>query len=94
MYGGSIYPSDSDYSTDGSYIYYERPDTPMPETPRQYDVQTRGMWGIPPSVNGNDDYLSSVLNKDSYLWVYRPLGLVLIFLDDLRALDTTLRHSM
>jgi hypothetical protein len=52
------------------------------------------MWGIPPSVNGNDDYLSSVLNKDSYLWVYRPLGLVLTFLDDLHASDTTLRHSM
>jgi hypothetical protein len=52
------------------------------------------MWGNPPSVNGNDDYSSSVLKKDSYLWVYRPLGLVLIFLDDLRALDTTLRHSM
>ena len=70
MYGGSIYPSDSDYETDGSYIYYERPETPVPDTPKQAKFKAATMWGNPPSVSGNDDYSSSVPKKDGYLWVY------------------------
>jgi len=67
MYGGSIYPSDTDYETDGSYIYYERLDTPAPDTPKQAALKAATMWGNPPKVQRNDDYPSSVLSKDVYL---------------------------
>ena len=58
---------DESESSNGSYLYYETLDTLLPETPREYDVRMRGMWGNPPSVHGNDNYPSSVLNKDGYL---------------------------
>ena len=59
---------DETSSSDGSYRYYERPDTPMADTPNskaEDDMKSR--WVPPNSVHGNDDYHSSVLNKDGYL---------------------------
>ena len=32
-------------SSDGSYLYHDRPDTPEPLTPRQAKCRMRGMWG-------------------------------------------------
>ena len=65
MYGNTS----SDDSDDGSFIpgLNDVPDTPLPKTPRQAKIRMRGMWGNPPSVHGNGNYPSSVLNKDSYL---------------------------
>ena len=57
-----MYGDTSSDDTDGSYLAYDRP-----ETPRQRDLRMRGMWGNPPEVNGNDYYSSSVLKKDGYL---------------------------
>jgi hypothetical protein len=62
-----IYGDTSSDDTNRSYLYIERPDTPMPNTPKQAKFKAATMWGNPPSVNGNDDYSSSVLKKDSYL---------------------------
>ena len=86
-----------------------RPDTPLADTPKSEAKEARKLrwepphlsgddkksrWGPSTSVRGNNDYPSSVLDKDSYLQVYCPYGLVLTLSDDLRASDTTLRHSM
>jgi len=62
-----MYGDTSSDDTDGSYLAYERPETPVPKTPKQTELRTRGMWGNPRSVHGNDDYSSSVLKKDGYL---------------------------
>ena len=73
-----IYGYTSSDDTDGSYVYYERPDTPVPDTPEQAErkaatmwgnakVDKKPRWGPPTSVSGNDDYCSSVLKKDGYL---------------------------
>ncbi len=35
-------------SSDGSYWYYDRPDTPEPKTPWQAELRLRGMWGQNP----------------------------------------------
>ena len=61
--------SDSSYSSDGSWFpgRDDVPDTPLANTPKQAEVKMRSMWGNPPSVRGNNDYPSSVLNKDGYL---------------------------
>ena len=59
---------DETSSSEGSYLYYERPDTPMANTPNSKvgdDMKSR--WVPPTSVTGNDDYPFSFLNKDSYL---------------------------
>ena len=49
-YGGSIYPSDSDYGTDGSWFpgRDDVPDTPLPETARQKDMGARYVTGFHP----------------------------------------------
>ncbi len=73
---GDTDPNDSDNRS----FYPGRndvPDTPLPKTPRQAKIQMRGMWGNqddkksrwgPPTlVHGNNNYLSSVLDKGSYL---------------------------
>ena len=55
-------------SSDGSYRYYGRPDIPVANTPNSIaedDMKSR--WVPPNSVHGNNDYPSSVLNKDGYL---------------------------
>ena len=62
-----MYGDTSSDDTDGSYLYHERPETPVPDTPRQAEFKAATMWGNPPSVSGNDDYSSSVLKKDGYL---------------------------
>ena len=55
-------------SSDGSYVYYGRPDTPMANTPNsKADNDMKSRWVPPNSVHGNDYYHSSVLNKDGYL---------------------------
>jgi hypothetical protein len=62
--------SDSSSSSDDGSWFPERdevPNTPMPKTARETDVQMRGRWGPPSSVNGNNDYSSSVLKKEGYL---------------------------
>jgi hypothetical protein len=74
---GSRLDGESD-SSEGSYVYYERPDTPAPDTPEQArrkaattcgntNADKKQRWGPPISVSGNDDYCSSVLKKDGYL---------------------------
>jgi hypothetical protein len=64
-----IYGFTSSDDTDGSWYpgRDDKPDTPEPDTPKQAKFKAATMWGNPPSVNGNDDYSSSVLKKDSYL---------------------------
>jgi hypothetical protein len=62
-------------SSDGSYRYYERPDTPMgnppspmadtPNSMAKDDMKSR--WVPPNLVHRNDNYHSSVLNKGDYL---------------------------
>jgi hypothetical protein len=75
-----IYGFTSSDDTDGSWYpgRDDKPDTPEPDTPKQAErkaatmwgnpkVDKKQRWGPPTSVSGNDDYSSSVLNKDGYL---------------------------
>ena len=36
---------DKSESSEGSYLYHDRPDTPKPLTPQQAECRTQGMWG-------------------------------------------------
>ena len=59
---------DESESSWGSYLYYDRPDTPVADTPNSKAKDNmKSRWGPPTSVHGNNDYPSSVLNKDGYL---------------------------
>ena len=62
--------SDSSSNSDGSW-YPERdyrPDTPLTDTPNSKAKDNmKSRWGPPTSVHGNNNYPSSVLNKDGYL---------------------------
>jgi hypothetical protein len=64
-----IYGFTSSDDSDGSWYpgRNARPNTPLADTPKQAEVKMRSMWGNPPAVHGNEDYPSSVLNKDGYL---------------------------
>ena len=78
---GSRLDGESD-SSDGSYLYYDRPDTPLADTPKSEAKEDRKIRWVPPdlsrddkksrwspstSVYRNDNYPSSALQKGSYL---------------------------
>ena len=55
-------------SSDWSYRWYERPNTPMSNTPNyQAKDNMKSRWVPPNSVHRNNNYHSSVFNKDGYL---------------------------
>jgi hypothetical protein len=62
--------SDSFSSSDGSWLpgRDDVPDTPLAAIPNsKAKEKMKSRWVPPTSVHGNDDYPSSVLNKDGYL---------------------------
>ena len=59
---------DETSSSDGIYLYYDRPATPMADTPNSKAIDDmKSRWVPPNSVHRNNDYPSSVLDKDGYL---------------------------
>ena len=59
---------DESSSSDVSYVWYDRPNTPMANIPNSTandDMKSR--WVPPNSVPGNNDYPSSVIHKGGYL---------------------------
>ena len=69
-------------SSDSSYLHNDRPDNPLADTPKSEGKDDRKIRWVPPnlsrddkksrwgpstSVRGNNNYPSSVLDKDGYL---------------------------
>ena len=63
MVGGG---DDTTSADKGRYLYYDTPDTPIAGD----NLSSR--WVPPTSVNEDNDYQSSVLNKDGYLVSLSP----------------------
>ena len=62
---GSRLDGESDSSDDSCDSIRSTPQAAIPKSKAKDNMKSR--WGPPTSVHGNDDYPSSVLNKDGYL---------------------------